>query len=561
VSTGETPAEVRSEKYLLDTALQNMPHGLCMFEKDGRIILFNDRYARLMGIPPTDLKGLSLLDIFKLRKALGHLNGDPDEEFNAVVSEVREGRPSTRIVQAEPGRWIRVSQQPIQGGGWISIVEDVSEWRRAQAQIVHMERHDTLTDLPNRMVFREHLVEALSRISRTDGEVAVHCLDLDHFKVINDSLGHPIGDDLLRSVALRLIAGVRDTDCAARLGGDEFGIVQVGKQLPVSDIASFAHRIIELISAPYVIRGHPIIIGASMGISVAPVDGIDPDALLKNAEIALYRAKDEGRGTYRFFETGMDTRAQARRQLELDMRAALIRYEFEIYYQPVYNIGTLRIVCFEALVRWNHPLRGTILPAEFVPLAEETGLIVSLGNWVLRRACQDAAGWSREAAVAVNLSAVQFRYRELVPSVIAALSETGLSAKRLELEITETVFLKDSNATLETLHRLRDVGIRISMDDFGTGYSSLSYLRSFPFDKIKIDASFVHELTSRDDSIAIVRAVTGLARSLGITSTAEGVETNEQLAILRAEGCNEVQGYLFNRPRPAAEVESMLNIG
>jgi diguanylate cyclase (GGDEF)-like protein/PAS domain S-box-containing protein len=561
VSADETQGEGRSEKYLLDTALQNMPHGLCMYEKDGRIILFNDRYARLMGIPPTDLKGLSLLDIFKLRKASGHLNGDPEEEFRAVVSDVQNGRPSTRIVEAEPGRWIRVSQQPLQGGGWVSIVEDVSEWRRAQAQILHMERHDALTDLPNRIVFREHLKQALSRISRTDGEVAVHWLDLDHFKVVNDSLGHPIGDDLLKSVALRLNAGVRDTDCVARLGGDEFGITQVGQQLPVSEIAFFAHRIIELIGAPYAIRGHPIVIGASMGISVAPVDGIDPDALLRNAEIALYRAKEEGRGTYRFFETGMDTRAQVRRQLELDMRAALMRNEFEIYYQPIYNIETLRIVCFEALVRWNHPLRGMILPAEFIPLAEETGLIVSLGDRVLRRACQDAAGWSREVAVAVNLSPVQFRHRELVPSVIAALSETGLSAKRLELEITESVFLKDSSATLEILHRLRDAGIQISMDDFGTGYSSLSYLRSFPFDKIKIDASFVHELTSRDDSIAIVRAVTGLARSLGITSTAEGVETNEQLAILRAEGCNEVQGYLFNRPRRAAEVESMLSIG
>jgi predicted signal transduction protein with EAL and GGDEF domain len=300
--------------------------------------------------------------------------------------------------------------------------------------------------------------------------------------------------------------------------------------------------------------------GASIGISVAPVDGVDPDALLKNAEIALYRAKEEGRGTYRFFETGMDTRAQARRQLELDMRTALVRHEFEVYYQPIYGIETFRIVCFEALVRWNHPLRGMVLPGEFIPLAEETGPIVPFGNWVLRRACQDAAGWSREVAVAVNLSPAQFKDREFVPSMNAALSDSMLAANRLELEITESVFLKGGQATLEILHRLREYGIRISMDDFGTGYSSLSYLRSFPFDKIKIDASFVHELTSCDDSIAIVRAVTGLARSLGITSTAEGVETNEQLAILRAEGCNEVQGYLFNRPRPAAEVESMLSI-
>jgi diguanylate cyclase (GGDEF)-like protein len=533
-----------------------------MYEKDGRIILFNDRYARLMGIPPTDLKGLSLLDIFKLRKASGHLTGDPDEEFRAVVSDVQDGRPSTRIVEAEPGRWIRVSQQPMEGGGWVSIVEDVSEWRRAQAQLLHMERHDALTDLPNRKVFHEQMEKALSLISRTDNALAVHYLDLDNFKVINDSLGHPIGDDLLKSVALRLSACVRDNDCVARLGGDEFGILQVGQpELTAPDVVSCARRIVELIGAPYAIRGHQIIIGGSVGISVAPADSIDPDALLKNAEIALYRAKEEGRGTYRFFEAGMDTRAQARQQLELDMRDALMRNEFEVYYQPIYNIETLRIVCFEALVRWNHPLRGLVLPGQFIPLAEETGLIVSLGNWVLRRACQDAAHWSRELAVAVNLSPAQFGNRELVPSVMAALAEGGLSAKRLELEITESVFLRDSKATLEILHRLRDLGIRISMDDFGTGYSSLSFLRCFPFDKIKIDASFVRELASRDDALAIVRAVAGLARSLGITSTAEGVETTEQLVILRAEGCDEIQGYLFNPPRPAGEVESMLSIG
>jgi diguanylate cyclase (GGDEF)-like protein/PAS domain S-box-containing protein len=560
VSADQTQGEPRSEKYLLDTALQNMPHGLCMYERDGRIILFNDRYARLMGIPPTDLKGLSLLDIFRLRKASGHLKGDPEEEFRAVVADVRDGRPSTQIIEIEPDRWVRVSQQPVQGGGWVSIVEDVSEWRRAQARILHLERHDALTDLPNRKVFHEQLEQTLSRMPRTDGKVAVHWLDLDNFKVINDSLGHSIGDELLKAVALRLVACVRDTDGVARLGGDEFGILQAGQEeFTAANVADFAGRMIELTSAPYAIRGHQVIIGASIGISVAPADATDPDALLKNAEMALYRAKEEGRGTFRFFETGMDTRAQARRQLELDMRAGLLRNEFEVYYQPIYHIETLRVVGLEALVRWSHPLRGMILPAEFIPLAEETGLIVSLGERVLRRACQDAAHWSQQVAVAVNLSPVQFRYSELVSSVMAALSESGLPARRLELEITESVFLKDSSATLEVLHRLRGLGIRISMDDFGTGYSSLSYLRSFPFDKIKIDASFVHELTSRDDSIAIVRAVTGLARSLGITTTAEGVETNEQLVILRAEGCTEIQGYLFNPPRPADEVESMLN--
>jgi diguanylate cyclase (GGDEF)-like protein/PAS domain S-box-containing protein len=562
VTSGQPQCELRSEKSLLEAALQNMPHGLCMYEKDGRIILFNDRYAKLMGIPPTDLNGLYLLDIFKLRKAAGHLSGDPEEELRAVISDVQEGRPGTRIIEAEPGRWIRVSQQPMEGGGWVSIVEDVSEWRQAQVQILHLERHDPLTDLANRMVFREELGNALSRISRTDGQVAVHWLDLDHFKVINDSLGHPIGDDLLRSVALRLSACVRDTDCVARLGADEFGVLQVGQQeLTVPDIAGCAHRIIELISAPYAIRGHQIIVAASIGISIAPADATDPHALLKNAEMALYRAKDEGRGTYRFFETGMDTRAQARRQLELDLRAGLMRSEFESFYQPIYNIETGRIVCFEALVRWNHPLRGQLLPAEFVPFAEEIGLIALLGNLVLRRACLDAARWPQAVAVAVNLSPTQLRHGELVPSVVAALSDSGVSAERLELEITESAFLNDGNAALEILHRLRKLGIRVSMDDFGTGYSSLSFLRSFPFDKIKIDASFVRELGSRDGSVEIVRAVIGLARSLGITSTAEGVETSEQLAILRVEGCDEVRGYLFNPPRPTTEVENMLSAG
>jgi predicted signal transduction protein with EAL and GGDEF domain len=294
---------------------------------------------------------------------------------------------------------------------------------------------------------------------------------------------------------------------------------------------------------------------------VAPDDGSDPDQLLKNADMALYRAKADGRGTFRFFEAGMDARAQARRILELDMRAALLRGEFEVYYQPIHDLKADQIICFEALVRWNHPLRGMTPPTAFIPLAEETGLIVPIGSWVLRKACADAAGWSQDVGVAVNLSPAQFKNRNLVPSIAAALAESGLAAHRLELEITESVLLQDSEATLATLHKLRDFGIRIAMDDFGTGYSSLSYVRSFPFDKIKIDQSFVHELASRGDSMAIVRAVTGLGRSLGISTTAEGVETTEQLALLRTEGCTEVQGYLFSPPRPAAEVENMLSEG
>jgi predicted signal transduction protein with EAL and GGDEF domain len=336
----------------------------------------------------------------------------------------------------------------------------------------------------------------------------------------------------------------------------------VGNELQASEVSSLASRLVEVIGAPYDIDGHQVVVGASIGISLSPGDGSNPDQLLKNADMALYRAKADGRGIYRFFEAAMDARAQARRLLELDLRAALVRGEFEVFYQPIHDLQADQIIAFEALVRWNHPLRGTIPPMKFIPLAEETGLIVQIGDWVLRQACADAARWSQQdVRVAVNLSPVQFKNRNLVPSVIAALSASGLAANRLELEITESVLLQDSEATLATLHKLRDFGVRISMDDFGTGYSSLSYLRSFPFDKIKIDRSFVNELATRDDSMAIVRAVTGLGKSLGISTTAEGVETSEQLALLRLEGCTEVQGYLFSPPRPAAEVERLLSQG
>ena len=446
------------------------------------------------------------------------------------------------------------------GGGWVATLEDISEWREAQAKISHMARHDALTDLPNRTLFREQLEHALHRVSRNE-QVGIFCIDLDHFKDVNDSLGHPIGDDLLKEVARRLSECVREGDTVSRLGGDEFAVVQIGSELQVSEASALAGRLIEVVSAPYIIQGHQVVVGASIGISVAPNDGSDPDQLLKNADMALYRAKADGRGTYRFFETGMDARAQARRLLEIDLRAALLRGEFEVHYQPIHDLAADQIICFEALLRWNHPLRGSIPPMNFIPLAEETGLIIPIGEWVLRKACTDAAGWSQDVRVAVNLSPAQFKNRNLVPSVMAALSASRLPANRLELEITESVLLQDNETTLATLHKLRDFGIRISMDDFGTGYSSLSYLRSFPFDKIKIDRSFIHDLATRGDAMAIVRAVTSLGKSLGISTTAEGVETSEQLALLRSEGCNEVQGYLFSQPRPAEEVEKMLSSG
>ena len=393
---------------------------------------------------------------------------------------------------------------------------------------------------------------------RRDQQIAVLCLDLDHFKDINDALGHPTGDDLLKAVAERLGQAIRETDTLARLGGDEFAIVQVEANDQPAQSAALASRLVDVISAPYDINGHHVVIGTSIGVSIAPTDGTEPDQLLKNADMALYRAKADGRGTYRFFEADMDARAQSRRALELDLRAAVACGQFELYYQPIQTIGAGEIIAFEALVRWNHPTRGMLQPNDFIPLAEQTGLIVPIGDWVLRTACSEAAGWSRKIHIAVNLSAVQFKNRKLVESVEAALSASGLAPDRLELEITETILLHDYEGTLATLRALRNLGVRISMDDFGTGYSSLSYLHSFPFDKIKIDQSFIRELANREESMAIVRAITGLGKSLGISTTAEGVETREQLRLLRSEGCTEVQGYLFSPPCPAAEVETLL---
>jgi diguanylate cyclase (GGDEF)-like protein len=551
--------KLRQQKVLLDAALENMSQGLCMFDADGCAILFNERYMQMIGSSAISLQGQCLLDLFKQRKASGQFVGDPEEFFAGLMADIRAGKPNTKIVETATGRVMRVMEQPMRGGGWVATFEDITDWQKAQAQISHMAHHDALTNLPNRTLFREQLEQALRDVRR-NGHIAVFFLDLDHFKGVNDSLGHPIGDDLLKVVAGRLNDCIREGDTVCRLGGDEFAILQASND-PQGPPTNLANRLIEVISAPYEIQGHQITIGVSIGIAVTPEDGTDPDQLLKNADLALYRAKADGRGIFHFFEVGMDARAQARRLLEVDLRGALLRSEFVVYYQPIQDLKAGQVTGFEALVRWNHPLRGLIAPLKFIPVAEETGLIVPIGDWVLRTACQDAAGWSQDVSVAVNLSPAQFKNRNLVPSVVSALDISGLAARRLELEITESVLLHDSEVTLATLHKLRALGVQISMDDFGTGYSSLSYLRSFPFDKIKIDRSFVSELASRDDSMAIVRAVTGLGKSLGISTTAEGVETDEQLALLRSEGCTQVQGYLFSPPRPGADVESMLSQG
>ena len=434
---------------------------------------------------------------------------------------------------------------------------DITERKRAEARITFMAHHDALTELPNRLLLHERMDEMLSRLKRHGMGLAVHCIDIDNFKTVNDSLGHPVGDRLLQAIAGRLRDALRHEDLVARLGGDEFAILQTDIT-QTSEVANLAARILGVLGEPFDLDGNVVTAGASIGIAIAPGDGNEADQLLKNADMALYRAKGEGKGTFRFFEAEMDARARDRRQLELDLRAALHAGDLEVHYQPLVQLATGVITGCEALVRWRHPERGMVPPAQFVAIAEETGLIGQLGAFVLKQACDDAARWPEPIKVAVNLSPLQFRSGNLLAMVSDALEVSGLAPSRLELEITETLLLDRSGLVLATLHALRALGIHISMDDFGTGYSSLSYLRSFPFDKIKIDRSFVHDMGESVDSQAIVKAIIGLGASLGITITAEGIETVSDMERLRDEGCDEGQGYLFSKARPNAEIVASL---
>ena len=436
-------------------------------------------------------------------------------------------------------------------------VIDITERKQAEARIAYMAHHDALTELPNRVLFREHMGDALTQRDRTGGFVGVLCIDLDNFKLVNDTLGHPIGDRLLQDVAQRIKRVTRQRDMAARLGGDEFAVLVPETKSP-QELAILAQRLIDAVSEPYMIEGHALTVGATIGIAVAPTDGEDADRLLRNADMALYRGKSDGKSTFRFFEQEMDAKAQARRQLEADLRFAVANEALQVHYQPLVDLTNNEVVGFEALLRWPHATRGYVPPSEFVPLAEETGLITALGNFVLRRACSDAVAWPSHIKLAVNLSPMQFRVGNVFANVKNALSTSGLNPDRLDLEITESVLLDRTDQVIAHLHALRALGVRISMDDFGTGYSSLSYLRAFPFDKIKIDRSFVRDLPSNRHTLAIVRAILGLASGLDMKVVAEGIETQADLACLAAEGCKEGQGFYFSEARPQAEVIKLL---
>ena len=545
--------ELRLHALRFETALQHMPHGLIMYDVDERVVVVNERLVELLALPPGSIApGMTMREVMELRAARGQFGNIGVEEAIADRRDRLRRRGGVEIEETIGERTIFASAAPAPDGGYVFVVQDITERRSAEARIAHLARHDGLTGLPNRTQLIERLEDAQPRLAR-GAHFALLCLDLDRFKQVNDTLGHPIGDKLLQKVTRRLKAAVRETDIVARLGGDEFAIIQDSANQP-EDVTALAARLVREVSEPYVIDGHRIIIGTSIGIALAPNDGVSAETLLKCADLALYRSKSEGRGAWRFFEPEMDERMQRRRRIETDLRAALENREFELEYQPLIDAETSRLSGFEALVRWRHPERGLVSPAEFVPLAEETGLILPLGRMVLEQACIEAARWPDELTVAVNVSAVQFRQPDFVATVAEALALSGLPAARLELEVTETIMLHDNAATVAQLYRLRRLGVRISMDDFGTGYSSLSYLRSFPFDKIKIDQSFIREMENRSEASAIVHAIAGLGLTLGMRTTAEGVENENQLARVRAAGCTDVQGYFFGRPMPRAQV-------
>jgi diguanylate cyclase (GGDEF)-like protein len=553
---GAVALQLQGQRF--DIALNNMLQALLMFDHAGRLLVANQRMYGMFGMPDGALMpGMTYREVTDRVIEAGQVTAEDMENMRGRRAGLiaRNERVST-IWELASGRVFNVTHQPMDDG-WLATFEDITERRRTEARMAHLAHHDALTDLPNRVLFRKRLEDALTSARRGEG-LALLCLDLDQFKAVNDTLGHPVGDLLLRAVAVRLVECTRETDIVARLGGDEFAVVQSIDR--PSEAAGLADRLIEMFDTPFEVAGHQIVIGTSIGIAFAPQDGVDGDELLKKADLALYRAKVDGRGICRLFHAEMDAEMQARRLLELDLRKALRARQFELFYQPVVDLHAGAVAGFEALLRWRHPERGLVSPASFIPLAEEIGLIVQIGEWVLREACATAASWPGDIRVAVNLSAAQFKSPDLVATVSEALREGGLLPDRLELEITETVMLQDTDATMATLHQLRALGAGIAMDDFGTGYSSLSYLRRFPFDRIKIDQSFVRELSSKRDCGAIVRAVAALSRELGMATTAEGVETREQLALLTSAGCTEVQGYLFSPAVPSGEVAGLLGV-
>jgi diguanylate cyclase (GGDEF)-like protein len=541
-----------------DTALNNMPHGLCMFAADGRLAVMNHRFSEIMNLSD-DLvhRGANAPDIVAACVSAGSISAASGK---MILAEM-ENSQARDIITTDPdvvrGRSLSWTFQPMAGGGAVVLLEDITERRNAEARITHLARFDELTALPNRVNFRDEIERLLAVPHDAEQLSALLFIDLDQFKQVNDTLGHPCGDQLLCAVADRLRAMLRPEDFVARFGGDEFVVFQQNIE-SAEAAAGLARRIVDHLSERYKIDNHLVEIGASVGIAVTSPD-ISADTLLKNADMALYRAKADGRGTFCFFRDEMAQTVEARRILELDLRKALANEEFELFYQPLVNLKSGRIATCEALLRWNHPVRGTVSPVDIIPVAEDMGLIVDLGRWILRKACMECMKWPEGVSVAVNFSPQQFHQRDVLSEVRYALEVSGLPAHRLEIEITESSLLRNTQLTHDVLSQLRTIGVRISLDDFGTGYSSLSYLHNFPLQKVKIDRSFLEGIDS-DRPLTLLRGVARLSADLGMSVVVEGIETNEQLELISADGTvTEAQGYLFSRPVPAVRVRQLLN--
>jgi diguanylate cyclase (GGDEF)-like protein/PAS domain S-box-containing protein len=542
-----------------DTALNNMPHGLCMFDGERRIVVANQKLNELVGLPAAcELRGTGPRGLIAHVVDAGLISHANAERAVAdLEARLTGGSTEDIIVEMDNGRTLELTVQPMENGGMVLLIEDITERRAAEARINQLARFDALTGLPNRTILRSRMDEALAH-SGSERMCAVHFIDLDQFKQVNDTLGHTHGDLLLVAVAERLRTAVRDTDVIARFGGDEFVVLQTPVK-SVEDVSALAARILRAVHGTYELDGHVAMVSASSGISIAPRNGTEADQLLRNADMALYRAKAERRGTWRWFEPEMEADAQARRNLELDLRHATETEAFELYYQPLFDLRTRRIVACEALLRWPHRERGMVSPAEFIPVAEEMGLIVEIGHQVLRKACLECGRWPDDIRVAVNLSSIQFSRSNIPALVRETLAATNLPARRLELEITETTLLQDTRRTRAELRQLEALGVSISLDDFGTGYSSLSYLHSFPLHKVKIDQSFLRELGDNARRLTLLRGMARLSAELGLRVAVEGVETEEQLALVAAEdSVDEVQGYLLGRPLPAGDVRKLL---
>jgi diguanylate cyclase (GGDEF)-like protein len=554
-------AKALSKSRELAITLEHMGQGLMMVDNDRKVAVINRRAIRLLDLPEDFLRGELPFD--EVMRRLWQ-QGDFGVDGETLEPRVREFVKAGGLIdigtyeRTRPnGTVLEVQSVPLPGGGLVRTFTDITVRRHSEERIAHMASHDALTGLANRALLQERIEQAIARSRRSGEKFAVLLLDLDRFKDVNDTLGHQAGDILLKIVAQRLCQAVREIDTVSRLGGDEFAVVQTAIE-SASDAETLCRRIFDVIRQSYELAGQAVEIGTSIGIAMAPTDGVDAEQLLKKADIALYAVKTAGRSGWRFFESAMETCAQARRALEHDLRKALQNDELQVLYQPMIDLASGEVCGLEALLRWNHPHRGTVSPAEFVPVAEEVGLIGDIGQWVLQTACAAAVEWPDDVKVAVNLSPTQFKDRRLVEIVRHALSDSGLPGQRLELEITETVMLQESEANLSALKELRELGCGIALDDFGTGYSSLSHLRAFPFTKIKIDKSFVKELGNKPDCAAIVRAVADLGRSLDVPAIAEGVETRAQLDFVRAASCRQAQGFLFSPPVPVWEVEAII---